>query len=225
MSFEDFAKRTAGTPEAVAGAAARAAELARKPFAEAFVNEVYPHWQGPLKSISGKQGVESVTHGHVAGFLPVPETPGFTGRVVLTEVLTVSTHVGVRAVVSYAFTGDATDGVVSRVAGFAEHGPLVLATEGPASPVVLARGPLPKLTEALVADVDAATNLFALMLIDGLNARQDRLAREEAEREAAAKAKAEAEQKAKDEAAAKEAERIETEAAAVRARKEPPPAA
>ena len=52
MSFEDFAKRIASTPEATAGAAARAAELARKPFAEAFVNEVYPHWQGPLKTIS-----------------------------------------------------------------------------------------------------------------------------------------------------------------------------
>jgi len=75
MSFDEFAKRTAGTPEAVAGAAARAAELARKPFAEAFVNDVYPHWQGPLKSISGKQGVELVTHGHVPGFLPMPRRP------------------------------------------------------------------------------------------------------------------------------------------------------
>jgi len=224
MSFDEFAKRTAGTPEAVAGAAARAAELARKPFAEAFVNDVYPHWQGPLKSISGKQGVELVTHGHVPGFLPMGRAVQPIDAPVLSEVLTVTTHVGVRAVVAYAFAGDATDGSVTRVAGFAEHGPLVLATEGPASPVVLARGPLAKLTEALVADVDQAMQLFPLMLIDALNARQDRLVREEAEREAADKAKAEAEQKAKDEAAAKEAERIEAEAAAVRARKEPPPA-
>lgn len=232
MSFEEFAKRTAGTPEAAAGAAARAAEVARKPFAEAFVNEVYPHWQGPLKTMSGKPGVESVTHGHVAGY-----PPWDLGGVVqtlepwlITEVLTVATHVGVRAVVAYAFTGDANDGSVRRVAGFAENGTMVIATEGPASPLCFKRGPLAALTEALVEDVDAAAALFGPLLVAGLEARLERLAREEAAKEAADKAKAEAAQAAKDAAAREAAEKIEAEAAAVRARKgeepdEEPPAA
>lgn len=222
MSFDVFAKMVAGTPENAAGAAARAAELARKPFAEAFVSEVYPHWQGPLKTMSGKPGVESVTHGHVAGFLPVESMGGISQTLetpLLSEVLTVTTHVGVRAVVAYIFAGDVNDGVVKRVAGYAESGALVLATEGQASPLYFARGPLAALVAALEADVQAASALFGHLLVAGLDARLDRLAREEAAKEAAEKARAEAEQKAKDEAAAAEKLRIEAEAAEVRARK------
>lgn len=208
MSFEEFAKRTAGSPEAVAGAAARAAEIARKPFADAFVADIYPHWQGPLKTISGLPGVESATHGHVNGAFP-----GIAGPWLITEVLTITTHLGIRAVVAYAFAGEVNDARAVRVAGYIENGPLVLAVEGPAAALSFAPGPLAALVKAVAADVTAGAALFGQMLIDGLDARAARLAKEAADAEAAAKAKEEADAKEKADADRRLKERTEAEAA------------
>lgn len=216
MSFDEFAKRTAGTPEAAAGAAARAAELARKPFADAFVADVYPHWQGPLKTISGKQGIEAVTHGHVAGLVPGAEAVAPKGKTwLVTEVLTVTTHVGVRAVVGYAFAGDENDGIMARVAGYAENGTTVY---DPSLTKVFS-GPKARLVECAVADVEIASGMFGALLVAALDARQDRLVKEEAAREAAAAEAKRAEEEAKAKAARA---REEAEAATARAAQEKP---
>ena len=216
MSFEDFAKRIASTPEATAGAAARAAELARKPFAEAFVNEVYPHWQGPLKTISGKQGVSTVTHSHVPGLFAKAEDAAPVAKWLVTESLIVSTHVGVRAVVCYAFAGDENDGIMARLAGQSEG---TWFTFDHARTKVFT-GPKAKLVEAAAADVPEAAALFGPLLVAGLDAREDRLGREAAERDAAEKARAEAEQKAKENAERRLKEETEAGAAAMLERRE-----
>lgn len=186
MSFEELAKRTAGTPEAAAHAQARAGELARKPFHDAWLADVYPHWQGPLNTVSRQAGVESVTHSPVAGFVAADNAADALKLLtrkdfVVSEILTASHVSGLRAVVAYAFAGDVNDGVLARMVGYSEKGGLTLLLDQTKQ----WQGPLGKLVEAAQEDVGAAASLFGSLFVAALDTRE---AREVHERELAARA-------------------------------------
>lgn len=218
MSFEEFAKRV--QPQVSEAQALRAAELARKPFHDAFVSEVYPHWQGPLTTIHKKPGIESCTHGVMQGLLDCtnkPELVKILGRSewLVSEIVSVSSVVGVRAVAVYLFAGDPNEGVMARVLGHVDRG-LTLALDT----VKQARGPLAKLVEDAVATVPEMAAELGAHLLGGLEARDARIAKEKADAESAEKARQEAEAKAKADQEARERERIERETAQVQARKD-----
>jgi hypothetical protein len=182
MSFEELAKRIAGHPNAQAHAAARTTELARRPWHDAFLADVYPGWQGPLVRMSRKAGIESATHS--AG--PAPSEGSSWLEVsralpprdwVLAEWLVVSAAVGVSAVLGYLFAGDENDGAMARVGAIGDAGLTYLPEISKAW-----AGPRGKLIQDAIDDVPAAAALFGTLLVKALDAKEARL---EAEAEAA----------------------------------------
>src|SRR5215831_18611025 len=214
MSFEKLADRIQGTPEAAAHAAARRAELLRKPWHEAFLAEVYPFWQGPMVAISRKHGVESCTHGVAHDFPPAVNAKDVLNVLprrewVLAELLTATTVVGAGVVVAYVFSGDENDGLLVRVVGLRDGNVTTLLPQHTKQ----WSGPKAKVIEAAAGDVDDAKGLFAPLVLEACQAKDERVAREKAEAEAAEKKRRE-EEEARARAEVEERERVEKAALA-----------
>jgi hypothetical protein len=172
MSFDEFAKRVAAKTTA-AEVSASAAEKIRKPFAEAFVADVYPHWQGPLKTIHDMPGIAGAGMSHVIGFPPGTNANAVLANLgrndfVLSEVITISTTYGVAAVIVYAFAGDARRGEVVRIPAIVIEGAW---TYRPAD-ILRATGPIEELVKLCVADVPSAPGLFGQLLLLALDAKE-----------------------------------------------------
>lgn len=226
MSFEKLAQVVKTHPEAAAHEKARDAEQRRNVWHRAWLELVYPHWQGPLVKMAHKAGVESAVGG-IAHGLPAGAAEGRTTGLppaclgwLISELITVTASVGVGVQVAYAFAGDENDGTLARIVSLRDGGDPAFLPEH----TKIWSGPLAKLAEAAEADVPAAAALFGPLVIDAYDAKVDRLAREEKERkeaerkriadEQAAKAEAEENRRKLQEAALDESRRLEAEAAA-----------
>jgi hypothetical protein len=219
MSFDEFAKRVAAKTTA-AELSTSAAEKLRKPFAEAFVTDIYPHWQGPLKTIHDMPGVSSVGMSHVPGFPPasnVKEVLAKLGRAdfILSEVLTVATDHGVAAVIVYAFAGDPRRAEVVRIPAVVFDGSWTYrATE-----ILRSTDSLENLAKFCVADVEVAAELFGSLLVLALDAKEAAEA-ERARRAEELRQKAIADKAAETKRQAEEAQRQADEAAKTAADKQ-----
>lgn len=198
MSLEQLAEKMKGRPQVEDHQAAAAVNRAREPFHRAFLQDVYPHWGGPLKTLAGGIGVTR------AGLSvdPSPDVGVTFGdlKLAIGEDILVETVLGVHAKMSYVFAGDVNDGQLLRVPSVVDaNNRTILGDQAK-----VWTGPLDKLIAAAVEDVDAAAAMLPTILLDAIEGYDQRIrAENRAKLEAAAKAKAD------EEAAA----RAETEAA------------
>lgn len=193
MSFEEFEKRTANHPGVGSKAAELAADDNRRAFHEAWLREVYPHWQGPLVSISKRSGVESATYSVTNGLSSWKngaEVLRALGRDdwLVTEVIAVTTAVGVQVAVTYAFAGDPNDGAMLRLAGYSDGGLVAVSDTGR-----LTKGPKAALMAVAEADLTEAVEVLGTMLVTALDAREARALAERETAERAERERAEAE--------------------------------
>jgi hypothetical protein len=203
MSFDKFESRVAAKTQPAEQAAA-VAEKARRPFNQAFQEEVYPHWQGPLKQISGKATVTRTGLQVVAGF---PEAVNRNdvlaalGRddFLVSEVVMVNTSQDVHAQVAYAFAGVPARAMMVRV-------PISIADGKATVHVDLLEkwtSSIEELCKSATADVPAAADMFGVLLDRALDAHE---AAEKARVEQADRTRQEALQATKDRATAEAAE-------------------
>lgn len=220
MSFEEFAKRTAGSDEHIAHVRERKLAGERKPWHEAFLADVYPSWQGVMTAMSRKPGIERVTHGASPDFPGAANASEFQHQLpprdwVLAELITVAGAVGVAAVIAYVFAGDENDGTAARVEGVRDAGVLTLV----GTPVVWS-GPRARVMEGVLEDQQVAAGEMGRLLLAALDAREARLAAEKAAAAEAERVQLAAEERRKAEAEAAKKAEIERQAAAERARRD-----
>lgn len=181
MSLDKLAEMMKGRTELDEHAKERVVERAREPFHNAWLREVYPFWQGPLKALSRAPGVSRVGH----GIDTAPELGVTFGALALAlgEDIFAETVVGVVAKISYVFAGDVNDGQLVRLPSITDAGKR--ANLGELAKVWT--GPIDRLIAGAEDDVDEAAELLTTLLVDGVKAHDERVA---AEKKAAAEAEA-----------------------------------